>query len=95
MKRLTRYLLPVIILIATILAIGVLGIAGSLLSTLGDAVIGFFLKNWDYTVIILITSIVTSVICAIVEEHGNKKHHSQSRKHVKNSNQHYDAEGNQ
>ncbi|MBR3613971.1 MAG: hypothetical protein IKL55_02195 [Clostridia bacterium] len=70
MKRITRYLLPVIILVAIIIALAILGVAGGLLATIGNAVTGFFFKHWDYTLIILITSTVTSLICAWLDEKG-------------------------
>ena len=95
MKRLTRYLLPVIILIAIVLALGVLGVAGSMLATLGKLVTDFFVKNWDYTIIIVVTSLITSVICAIVDERGEKKSFSRGNKHARNYNSRFDANNQQ
>lgn len=95
MKRLTRYLLPVIILIAIVFALGVLGIAGSMLATLGKLVIDFFVKNWDYTIIIIVTSLVTSVICAIVDEYGARNSSSRRNKHTRNYNLRHDTDNDQ
>ena len=83
MKRITRYLLPVIILVAAILLIAVLGLLGEVFTTIASAVMGFFFKHWDYALIILVTSVVTSLICAWLEDHRSTKPNFNGKKNIK------------
>lgn len=86
MKRITRYLLPVIILVAVILALAILGLFGEVLATIGSAVTNFFFKHWDYALIIIVTSAVTSLICAWLEEHKNDKPKPKVKKNPRRTN---------
>lgn len=68
MKRFTRNLLPVIILVALIIALAALGLIGELLASVGNFVIKFFVKNWDYALVAVIASVLTSLICTWLDD---------------------------